>query len=258
MMYTQRPTFYYHHHHHYTGRNIPSRVDRGLPYIYNQNQFWYSFRRPGLIFGSIILLLSATMFFTEVGRLYSGSNNRGDSNDRYLYEMYPNNIVGQNGVQNVKPENRWFWPWSTATLLFGLVFIATGIMGIISGKRLTYTSILAYLILSILSLFLLVFIIASYSTIITGWYKIYNTRNGNLMPVYARIDRDLSIVCLSLACALTLCIFIGAIVAGLAIQACRKKGSSTDQFNDKQILAPGTPQMGIPPRNYPQRPYQLN
>ncbi|CAF1041667.1 unnamed protein product [Didymodactylos carnosus] len=253
-MYTQRPTFYYHHHHHHhhATRNIPIRVDKDLPHMYNPNRFWYSFRWPGLIFGSLILLLSLTIFFTEIGRLYSGSNNHGMFDNRNLYEMYPNNIVGQNGDQNVKPENRWFWPWSTATLFFSLIFISTGIMGIISGKRLTYTAILAYLIFSIISLFLLVFIITSYSTIIIGWYKIYNTRNGNLMSTYTRIDRDLSIVCLSLACALILCIFIGAIFAGLAIRACQKKGPTIEHDNDQQILTPGTP------RNYLSRPYQLN
>jgi len=174
--------------------------------------------------------------------------------------MYPDLTVGRNGfAYNNKPENRWMWPWSTATLFFGLIFISTGILGIISGTRQTYTTILSFFIASIVSLFLLVFIIASYSTIVAGWRSIYGTSYGNAMPLYPHIDRDLAIACLSIACVLCLTIFASIIVAGLAIEACTPKNPDSWDNEQQHMVVPGTPQMMSPAaHSYVQRPYGFN
>jgi hypothetical protein len=170
--------------------------------------------------------------------------------------MYPDQAIGDNGFSyNNKPENRWMWPWSTATLLFGLVFIMTGFLGIISGQRQTYSAILSFFVASIVSFFLLVFIIATYSTIIAGWRSIYGTSNGNAMALYPRIDRDLAIACLSIACVLMLIVFASIIVAGMAIEACTPKYPAMGDNDQQQMVAPGTPPAG---HNYLHRSQAFN
>ena len=244
------PTFY----HHQPTRHYPAaaygqpRVGKygGDRPIMSPYQDGYSYRTPGIILGSLILLLSLALLSVELGRLYAGSNNRGQTvaNDTtYNYLMYPDNIIGYNGfTSNPKVENRWMWPWSTATLLFSLLFISTGVLGIICSRRESYSSILTFFICSLVSLCLLAFIIASYSTTITGWRSIYGSGNGAVMGRYARIDRDLSIVCLSISCVLFLLLLLALSSAGRAIDVCTRKRFLHGENDPERLLAPGTPQ----------------
>ena len=209
---------------------------------------FYTFRTPGLILGGLILFFTLALISTELGRLYSGSNNRGrgDTNTSATYLMYPSAIVGLNGYPyNPKTENRWMWPWSTATLLFSLVFFTAGLLGIISGQRENYPSILAFFIFSLVSLCLLIFLIATYSTIIAGWRSIYDTSDGNRMPRYARIDRDLAIVCLSISCFLWLLSLVSLISSGRTIDACSRKSYYHGENEPERLLSPAaTPRFG--------------
>jgi len=224
------PTFY----HHYTTQYFHAspygqpRVGKygGDRMLMPPSPYSYSFRISGIILGSLILFFTAALFSTELGRLYTGSNNRGrmDSNVTFQYLMYPEATIDINGYYyNPKVENRWMWPWSTATLLFSLVFFTAGILGIISGQRESYSSILTFFICSLLSICLLIFLIATYSTIIAGWRSIYGTSNGDLMSRYTRIDRDLAIVCLSMSCVLFLIVLVSLILSGRSIDLCTRK-----------------------------------
>jgi hypothetical protein len=189
--------------------------------MYNHG-YLYSFRTSGIILGCFILLFTAGLLSTELGRLYSGSNNHGrnNSNGTFEYLMYPDATIGYNGIiSNPKTENRWIWPWSTATLLFSLVFFTAGIFGIISGQRESYSSILTFFICSLLSVCLMIFLIATYSTIIAGWKSIY----GNSMPYYPNIDRKFSIACLVLSCVLFIILLISLILAGRNINVGTRK-----------------------------------
>ncbi|CAM4853292.1 unnamed protein product [Rotaria socialis] len=229
-------TFY----HQYTTQFFPGSPD-GQPRVGNiggsrtllaRSEYTYSFRLTGIVLGCLILFFSLTLLSTEIGRVYRGSNNlgRNTSNTSHEYLMNPTNQVGMNEtVQNRKVENRWIWPWSTPTLLFSLIFITAAIFGIISGQRENYSTILTFFIFSLLSMFLLIFLIASYSTTISGWKTIYGTSDGNAMPRHPRIDRDLSIVCLSLSCALFTIFVASTILSGISIDLCTRK-----DFNEEE------------------------
>ena len=190
--------------------------------LMSPDRYSYNFRRMGLLLGLLVLFSTVALISTELGRLYTGSVSRArmDLNDSVEISFYPNRIVGFNGnLFDGKIENRWMWPWSTATLFFSLLFFATGILGLISGQRETYSTILTFFICSLVSLFLLIFLIISYSTTIAGWKTIYPDQ----MPRYARVDRDLSIVCLSMSCFLWLLQLINVILSGMTIDLCSEK-----------------------------------
>ncbi|CAF0831194.1 unnamed protein product [Rotaria sordida] len=191
------------------------------------NQNYPFFRVPGIILSCLVLLFTTALLSTELGRLYSGSNNRGrnDSNEAFQYSIFSDTIVGFNGnIINSKLENRWVWPWSTATLLFSFIFFTTGIVGITSSQRQNYSSILTFFICSLFSICLLIFLIATYSTIIVGWKSIYETNEEDSIPSFVRIDKNLSIVCLAISCGLFIILLISLILAGRIINACTRKG----------------------------------
>jgi len=227
---TVRPPTFYHHYSNQYFHPAPygqPRVGKygGDSILMGPSQYSYSFRTPGIILGSLIILFTLLLFSTELGRLYNGSNNRGRSDSNGTkYLMYPERTIDINGnYYNPKLENRWMWPWSTATLLFSLVFLATGVLGIISGQRESYSSILTFFICSLLSICLLIFLIATYSTIIAGWKSIYGTSNEAFMTRFTRIDRDLSIVCLSMSCVLFFVLLISMISSASNIELCTRK-----------------------------------
>jgi hypothetical protein len=240
------PTFYHHYatqYYHPTPYGQP-RVGKygGDRMLMGPSTYLYSFRLPGLILGGLIILFTLALFSTELGRLYTGSNNRGNSTGTSEYLMYPERTIDINGYYyNLKTENRWMWPWSTATLLFSLIFLSAGLLGLISGQRESYSSILAFFICSLISICLLIFLIATYSTIIAGWKSIYGTSNGNLMTRFTRIDRDLAIVCLSISCALFLTLFISMILSGRSIDLCTRKSFLHGENDPDQLISPSTP-----------------
>lgn len=191
-----------------------------------RNGYSYSFCLPGWIIGSFLLFFSLSLFGIELGRIYAGSISRGrnDSESIFQYEIYSDNVLGSNSFfENKKTENRWTWPWSTPTLLFSLVFLFASISNWIAAQRQSYSSILNVFISSIVSLCLLVFLIASYSTIVAGWKEIYKTYDGNSMSRYARLDRNLAATCLAISCVLFLLFLISLIASGRSISACSRK-----------------------------------
>lgn len=242
------PTFYHHYstqYFHPASYGQP-RVGKygGDRMLMGSSTTLYSFRIPGIILGSLLLFFTLVLFSTELGRLYTGSNNRGrnDSNVSADYLMYPGSVVDFNGYYyNPKVENRWMWPWSTATLLFSLVFVTAAVLGLISGVRESYSSILFFFIAALLSICLIIFLIASYSTIIAGWRSIYGTSDGNAMPRYARIDRDLAIVCLAMSCVLFVLLLISMILSGRTIDLCTRKDYLHGENDPDQLLSPSAP-----------------
>lgn len=242
------PTFY---HHYSTQFFNPAaygqpRVEKygGDRMLMGSSTVRYPFRLPGIILGSLLLFFTLALFCTELGRLYTGSNNRGrnDSNVSTEYLMYPGFVVDFNGyAYNPKVENRWMWPWSTATLLFSIVFFTAAVLGFVSGQRESYSSILFFFITALLSLCLVIFLIASYSTTIAGWRSIYGTSDGDVMPRYARIDRDLAIVCLSMSCVLFVLFLLSMIFSGQTIDLCTRKEFLHGENDPDQLIHPSTP-----------------
>jgi len=221
------------------------------------NIYSYQFRSNGIILGCLIVFFSAALLSTELGRIYSGSitYGRNDTNTTFQYLISPNQIIGFNGnVFNPKIENRWIWPWSTATLLFGLIILTTGALGITSGVRQSYSSILTFFIGLILSICLLIFIIATYATILAGWRSIYGTSRSS-MPSYVRIDHDFSSGCLAISCVLFIILLVSLILSGRTINACTQKENPRPFYkygrfieNGTPLLRPRTPQSPRTPR----------
>lgn len=201
-----------------------------------------SFHLTGILLGCLILFFTATLFSLELGRLFTGSNTRGENNsaDAYQYLIYPNQVIGYNGnLNNPKVENRWVWPWSTATLLFSLIFFLTGAVGLTSGQRESYSAILTFFICSILSTCLIVFLIATYATIIAGWKSIY----GNNLPNYQSIDQRFSIACLAISCLLLILFAVSLVLAGYFINICTPKPTLRSRIQYGVVLAGNTPLM---------------
>jgi hypothetical protein len=198
--------------------------------IMQDDRYQFTFRLPGRVFGSLIIFFALFLFSVELGRLYSGSINRGrndSSSNASQYSLYSNTVIGFNGNrQNPKIENRWMWPWSTATLLFSLVFVVTGALGVFAGQRESYSSILVFYICSIVSVCLLIYLVATYSTIIAGWRSLY----GDSLSRFPRLDRDLSIVCLLISSLLFILFFAALVHTGRSIDICTQK-----YFNQRRI-----------------------
>ena len=201
------------------------RIGPGNPAYVNR----YTFRLKGFILGCLIIFFAAALFSIEVARVYTGSINRGqnDSNTSFQYLINPDVIIGFNArYTNNRLENRWVWPWSTATLLFSLILFTTGAFGIYSGVRQSYSAVLIFFISLVLSLCLMVFLIITYATILAGWKELYGT-SQDTMPSFVRMDKNLSSACLAISCVLTLLLFISLIISGTKIRVCTEKNYPT-------------------------------
>jgi hypothetical protein len=171
-----------------------------------------------------ILLFTASLFSIELGRLYSGSN------ETYEYLMYPDTVIRFNGnISNPKPENRWIWPWSTATLLFSLVFFIAGVRNHKWSKRKLFINFNIF-ICSLLSLCLMIFLIA-------GWKSIY----GDSLPYYPNIDKQFSIACLVISIVLFIIFLISLISAGKFINVCTPKVLPRSRSGYQHLVGQGTP-----------------
>jgi len=204
-----------------------------------------SYRLKGILLGICIVFFAATLISIEIGRIFSGSITHGQNiSNQSQYLIYPSNVVGFNGnQQNPMIENRWIWPWSTATLLFGLVFFLTGVTGIASGQTQSYSGILTFFICLIVSTSFDVFLIATYATIIAGWKSIYN----NELPQYAKIDWSFSIACLAICCLLLILFLISLYISGIIINICTRKPPTIASVPYGFVPLQGTPML-VPTR----------
>ncbi|CAF0987229.1 unnamed protein product [Adineta steineri] len=227
----------------YVSSKIDHRIGRGI-HMFNNNGYGYSFRWHGFILGCLIILFSAALLSSELGRIYTGSINRGrnDSNVTYQYLIDANVVIDFNGdIRNPKSENRWIWPWSTATLLFSLVILLTGALGITSGVRQSYSTILTFFVGLLVSIFLLIFVIATYGTIIAGWKGIDNS-NGGFVSSFERNDKSFASACLAISCVLFIILLISLVLSGRTIHICKQKDyprPNTPGYTP--ISAPNTP-----------------
>jgi len=86
----------------------------------------------------------------------------------------------------------------------------------------------------------LIFLIATYSTIIAGWKSIY----GSSLPYFPNIDRKCSIACLVLSCLLFIIFLTSLILAGINIKVCTRKAFSRQTTGYHNLVGQGTPRMG--------------
>ena len=148
------------------------------------------------------------MIPVEVSRIIAGSLNRGTSGAYFLYPNYnadknsasvlvnsfqksfietnlankgivpfsAPNAAGKTG-SNYPIQDKYIWPWSHPALLFSLVIILAGFIGIISSYRRTYISIFALFTTSLFAMFFCIFLITYYS-IHAHWHLYFNNSNN--------------------------------------------------------------------------------
>jgi len=216
------------------------------------NGCWTNWGPCGIIMGIILLLLGLAMIPVEVARIIQGSLNRGAKGSFYLYPNYNRQLnanqaqiqaflpdyyqdgnpdLAQKGIVpysatvatginkfggNFPIQDKYLWPWSHAALLFSLVVIAAGILGILSACRKTYTTVYAFFALSVLSALLMAFLIAYYAVHVY-WNNNFNQTLVNA-SYFSNVDSSLGKVMLALSCAT--CVF--SIIAFIA--ACMGAG----------------------------------
>ncbi|KAI0978011.1 hypothetical protein GJ496_000445 [Pomphorhynchus laevis] len=124
------------------------------------NALWRNWAGPGIFFGLVMALMGLVITVLEIARAFIGVDNRGCSINQEFYNFY------QNTLQETFPGLLTL----SNGILFGLVLIAAGILGIISGRRRSYSSIVAFLVASLVSFFLMIYLIAYYSTVVR-WFN---------------------------------------------------------------------------------------
>lgn len=218
------------------------------------NALWRNWMAPGICLGLGTTLLGLVILSLEVARAFIGVENRGCLNDTLpkQYRFYQNHLWSHT-LSDVNPDNlpaaytHFIWPWTRPAILFGLTIIATGIVGIISGCRRSYSSIIAFLVMSMLSAFLLSYLIAYYSVVV-HFYNYRNvcahlnlneSRSGNEFKHFLRISRAL----LAFAVLAVPWVLLSLLLSCVATAAYSRKG----QFRS----GPVGPRVGYPPIGYP-------
>jgi hypothetical protein len=119
-----------------------------------------------------------------------------------------------------------YWPWTNAANLFGLVVLVSGINGIISSYRRSYSTVFSFLTTSLLASIFSGYLIGYYSIIIKYYIK-FNLNDANKRPQSMNTSWNLAGTNLGLSCATCIFGIIGFTASFLGIRACTHKG-----FND--------------------------
>lgn len=204
----------------------------------------------------------------EVSRIFRGSLNRGDLGSYFLYPNYnhelnlalqnneqiaaflPDAAVGLqpvesvyilrnrgvapfedlvNGVGNFPIQFAYLWPWSHAAFFLMFMTIVTGGLGILSGKRRTYSSIFAFFVMSLVTFMFSIFVMVYYAVQI---YWQLNRNNGRInLFAPARIDYALGAVMIALTVVVLVLTFISTIVSGLALALCCSRKGRVSYFS---------------------------
>jgi cbb3-type cytochrome oxidase subunit 3 len=207
--------------------------------------------------GALLVLFGISMIPIEVSRILQGSLNRGKRGSYYLYPNYnvaadssmgatqlslitaflPDYFVdgtnlaskgiipynSQNALAhtgaNFPIQDKYLWPWSHAALLFCLVTIAAGILGIMSGCRKTYSTIYAFFALSLLSFFLSTFLIAYYAVHV--YWQVNQNQVNRAAFSYSNLDYALGSTMLALSCVTCVLSFFSAIAGCMGAGVCK-------------------------------------
>ncbi|CAF0781732.1 unnamed protein product [Didymodactylos carnosus] len=184
-----------------------------------RNLSWERWRASGLIFGSLLILFGLLIQVLEFPRIYRGPTNLGstnfNSNEELLYSFS-------------SYYNHW-WPWTYAATAFGILTFLTGVSGIISGLRRTYTSIYVFFTMSLLSLLFSIYLIV-YFAIIIGFYRFTGKNNSAKRPDSEDVSFGLAGAQLAVSCINFIISLLAAIVSGRAIALCTPKGVMYDKI----------------------------
>jgi len=199
------------------------------------NKCWTNWGPCGIIMGILLVIFGLAMIPIEVSRIIQGSLNRGQKGSWYLYPNY-NRVMNANSAQvqaflpdyyqdrnpdlaqkgivpyaatvssainnkyggNFPIQDKYLWPWSHAALLFSLVTIAAGLIGILSACRKTYSTVYAFFALSLISFFLSIFLVAYYAVHVY-WNKNFN-QTLTAASYFSNLDYSLGISMLVVSC----------------------------------------------------------
>jgi hypothetical protein len=138
-----------------------------------KNDYWERWGRSGAILGSLLFLTGLLMQILEIVRIYNGVYANGLANFDFTGNpRFPVRTPYNAFFLYVEPTH--FWPWSYAGGTFGLLFMLTGLVGIMSAIRRSYTFLYTFFALSLLSFLFSIFVIVYYS-IIVGYYRRYRS-----------------------------------------------------------------------------------
>ncbi|KAL7672922.1 hypothetical protein ACOME3_007798 [Neoechinorhynchus agilis] len=211
-------------------RRLPDQRTNGL---------WRNWTGPAAVIGCCLGFFGLLITVLEIARLFSGFENRGCVNGTSGWRIYQNSYLQNNFPTLPLPPGLFYgnflpvsphfvWPWTRPGILFGLLLLATGILGCISARRRSYSSIMAFYVCSLLSFFLLIFLIGYYSVAI-HYYKRNTTcsfieGNTKRSPFY-RNSLGLAISILSFALFALLFSLCAIALAAAAMSLGRRKGS---------------------------------
>lgn len=237
----------------------PNAAPRMVDPKKTENGCWKSWGGFGAILGLSLIIFGGTMLPIEISRIITGSLNRSRKGSYLLYPNYnilrnggtnqiqkfmpdllgpflpgevaqpdldekgiiPYDALSTQGFNNFPIQDKYLWPWSHAALLFALVTVAAGIVGMVSGCRRTYGSLFSFFSLALLSWMLSIFLIVYYAVHI-HWSVTKNVANRNA-SYWVDLDFRLAAVMLALSCAVFIFSMLSACCSGCAFSIGRNK-----------------------------------
>ncbi|CAF0937596.1 unnamed protein product [Brachionus calyciflorus] len=136
------------------------------PNVYD-NPRWRGYGSWALILAIFLFFFGLLLQILEIVRIYNGLYNNG---------MQNLNLVEPDIGQFLAVEQWHFWPWTYPGSQFGLIIMITGIIGIISVYRKTYSTVYAYMAFAIFSFLFSIYLIIYYS-IMMNYYQRFRVRN---------------------------------------------------------------------------------
>ena len=154
--------------------------------------------------------------------------------------------IGVGDAFPARVEKFHFWPWTYAGNLFGLIAATAGVVGIISYYRRSYTSLILFMTLCLLSVGFCGYLIGYFSVLVN-----YYNRLNYMAPGHAQtVDTSFGIIVANLVISIILTILaaIAALLAALALSLCRHKGLHFDKY--RPYYVPDRSQGAIVPQTY--------
>ncbi|CAF1415569.1 unnamed protein product [Adineta ricciae] len=194
---------------HYKARIMKATVK------YTQNYAWENWGMHGFVFGLVLALIGLLTQALEFPRVYNGATNL-DVIGNFTDDIY----MITNYYQH-------WWPWTYPASCFGLFTLVTGVIGVLSALRRTYTSVYGLFTMSVVSALFAIYLVVYFSFIIS----LYRT-NGQDKPSNRTAEESVSYgiagTQLSIALLNIIASVLTAIFSGRAIALWVQKGVTQD------------------------------
>src|SRR5690348_1148107 len=104
-----------------------------------RNSSWENWGLCGFIFGFLLISIGILTQVLEFPRIYNGATNINVNN----------NLT--DGLYKISNYYNHWWPWTYAANFFGIFTFLTGFVGVLAGRRKTYTSIFGFFTMCVTS-----------------------------------------------------------------------------------------------------------